>query len=893
MAGPARARIRAALTLGALIGAAVLGGGATAAAAAGPTLSADTLFVAPNGAGVSCSIVRPCGLATAQSEVRVLAKWLPGDIDVDLSGGTYHLSQPLRLGPQDSGQHGHTVAYRALPGQNPVLSGSQRVTGWTLSDPGLGIYRATVPKGTASDQLFVDGARAQRARGAANPAGFTMQGSSFVTSDPSYASFTNQNQIQLVDDNDWKQMRCPLQSITRTATGGSSLNLDPACYANNVANVPNAGFPFNGNGLPALNQISWLENAYQLLTQPGQFYLDSGAGYLYYLPLPGQNLATADVELPTTQTLLDVAGTPGHLAPVMYNAAGASYTGSWSASTGRPYGDLGNAVNYTSTNGDSASFTFTGTGVQVLTETDTDEGDIDVYVDGAKTTTVSAYSATREAQQPVVDIGGLTNGTHTVKLVKASGQYLLINAFTVTPSAVSPAHDIAFTGITFANTTWTYPDTAGYVDNQAGVLWNPADDTPIRIPAAVQVHRGDHITFSKDTIEHTGGTGIDFADGTQNSGISDSTITDTAGGGVSLGEVDDYYLTDPALMTTGDTISDNQITHIATDYHDAVGVWVGYTRDAVISHNEVGYTSYSGMSIGWGWGWASDCALQAKQGLSQPCRHGTIYAGGNQVTGNYVHNVMGKLFDGGPVYTNGGQGGTSGVPSQPCTSTSTFSGNVLADGNDTNNMLYHDEGSSCWNSFGNVTEFGGNDWTGEWTPTINSIAIHDNFTDNPNYFDNGTNMTFTQATIVTDGNWPAAAKTIIATAGLTSKPPLTGRVDDDNLAIQYSGSWSASGFRGLGDYDDGVHYAQTNGASAALTFTGTGVTFYTETNVDEGTIGVTVDGASKGTVNADTPARAAQVPLYSITGLSQGQHTITITKQSGQYLLVDGFGVTS
>ncbi|HEX4225370.1 MAG TPA: hypothetical protein VHZ97_23605, partial [Pseudonocardiaceae bacterium] len=192
-----------------------------------------------------------------------------------------------------------------------------------------------------------------------------------------------------------------------------------------------------------------------------------------------------------------------------------------------------------------------------------------------------------------------------------------------------------------------------------------------------------------------------------------------------------------------------------------------------------------------------------------------------------------------------------------------------------------------------VTEFGGADWTGEWTPTINTIDIHDNYTDNPNYFDNGTDMTFTQATIVANGDWPPAAKAIMASAGLSPQAPLTGRVDDDNLAIGYAGSWSASGFRGLGDYDDGVHYATDNGASASLTFTGTGITFYTETNVDEGTIGITVDGASKGTVNADTPIRQSQQPLYSISGLAKGQHTITVTKQSGQYLLVDGFGITN
>ena len=49
-------------------------------------------------------------------------------------------------------------------------------------------------------------------------------------------------------------------------------------------NVPNLGFPFNGNGLPAMSGISYVENAYQLLDQPGQFYLDKAADYLYYIP---------------------------------------------------------------------------------------------------------------------------------------------------------------------------------------------------------------------------------------------------------------------------------------------------------------------------------------------------------------------------------------------------------------------------------------------------------------------------------------------------------------------------------------------------------------------------------------------------------------------------------
>jgi hypothetical protein len=885
--------------VGAAAATALLAVAPTALAATGPAQrarphAATALYVSPTGTGTACSLAAPCALTEAQTLVRSMAPTMSADIDVDLLGGTYRLADTFQLGPQDSGENGYNVVYQAVPGQQPVISGAKQVTGWSLYDSSADIYRAAVPVGTQSSQLFVNGARAQRARSALNPSGFTLSGSSFVTADPSYASFTNQSQIQIVDDNDWKQMRCPLSSITATASGGSSLNVNPSCFADNNTDVPNAGFPFNGSGLPALDGISWIENAYQLLTQPGQFYLDSGAGYLYYIPLSGQNMATADVELPQLQELVDLSGTPGHLTPQLYNASGASYTGSWTANGDRPYGDLDNAVNYTTTNGDSATFSFTGTGIQVLSETNTDEGTIDVYVDGVKTETVNAYSATRLAQQPIVDISGLSQGAHTVKLVKTGGQYMLVNAFTVTPNPVAPVHNIDFDGITFTGTTWTQPDTTGYIDNQAGVLWQPGTTTPELIPAAVQVHRGDEVAFDDDVLEHLGGSGIDLADGTQNSTISGDHITDVSAGGVLLGEVDDYYLTDPALMTSNDTVTQNIIDHVGQDYHDAVGVWAGYTKDAVISNNDIGYTPYSGISLGWGWGWQSDCTLQAAQGLATPCRHGTSYAGGNQITDNFIHNVMGYLYDGGPIYTNGGQGLGTGVASSPCQQTSILAGNVVADGNDTNNMLYQDEGSSCWDTYNNVTEFGGDDWIGMWTPTINDIDIHDNYTDNANYFDNGTGTTFNQATIVTNGAWPAAAESIMASAGPTSeqgpaKPGTT--VDDDSLAIAYTGSWSDSGFRGLGDYDNGVHYTTTNGDEATLTFTGTKVSFNTETNVDEGDIAIYVDGVLQTTVDAYSASRSAQQTLFTSATLPSGKHTITVQKESGTYMLVDDFVV--
>jgi hypothetical protein len=181
-----------------------------------------------------------------------------------------------------------------------------------------------------------------------------------------------------------------------------------------------------------------------------------------------------------------------------------------------------------------------------------------------------------------------------------------------------------------------------------------------------------------------------------------------------------------------------------------------------------------------------------------------------------------------------------------------------------------------------------------WTPTINTIDIHDNYSDNSSYYDNGTGTTFNQATIVTNGAWPAAAQAIMQAAGPTSEhgPAKAGVADDDSLAIAYSGSWSDSGFRGLGDYDDGVHYTTTNGDSAMLTFQGTQASFSTETNADEGTFEVLVDGVNQGTFNAASTTRQTQQILFTSKVLTSGTHTITVMKESGTYLLVDDFNVT-
>jgi hypothetical protein len=904
-AGAARSRTASAaltlaaasLAIGGLAAAAAPSAGAatTAAAKAGATSAPLTLYASPHGSGTACTLFAPCGLSGAKAAVERHASHVTGNIDVDLAGGTYHVPGGLSLGPADSGSNGHQVVWQAAPGQHPVISGADKITGFAEYDKTKGIWRAPLSQTEANDggqQLFVDGQRAQLAQSPGSPPGVKVTATGFSTTDSSYASFTNQSQIEVVDNSDWKHESCPVQSITKAPGGGSDINVLPSCWDANNVNVPNLGFPYNGNGLPAMSGISYVENAYQLLTQPGQFYVDQASHYLYYIPEPGQDLKTADVELPVDQSLVTLQGTPGHLAPVNQNDKNAAYSGTgWQTYTDRNLGDLGNDIAATQANGDSVTYTFTGTGLEVLGETNSDEGTFDVYVDGKQDTskafTENTSGGTRLAQQVVYEVGGLPKGTHTVKIVKAGGTYLTIDGFEVIPDAPDPVSNVAFDNVTFAYSTWNLPETTGYIDNQAGILWNTAGGTttPAMVPAAVTVSRGDGITFTNDTFAHLGATAVDLADGTQHSGVYDSVITDTAGGGVSVGEVDDYFQDNPALMTTGDTIAGTRISYVGQDYSDTVGVWAGYTRDLTVTHDDIGHTPYSGMSIGWGWGYASPCGMQAAQGLST-CEHGTNYAGGNHITDNYLHDVMNTLFDGGPIYTNGGQAGD--IVNGAITD-SVLAGNYVSIGNHDNNMLYQDEGSSYWHTYGNVVNFAaGGSWIGMWTPTINNIAIGpDNYSSTTNVNNNGTEISYTAPTVVTNGAWPAGAQAIMNAAGLgiSDRQQSYG---DDSQALSYTGDWSAQGT--VTDQGD-THTTSQRGAAVSLTFTGRSIAFVTGEGPGGGAASVTIDGQQAGTIDTYAAFNDPDQTVFTDTSLAPGRHTITITDtdSSGGGLTVGDF----
>ena len=265
------------------------------AIAAGSATAAQTFWVSPSGSDSAPGTrERPFRtLERARSAVRARLSPQREDIFVNLLAGTHRLKKSFSLSSPDSGNSGHQVTYRASPGARPVISGAVRVRGWQRYDAALGIYRAKVKAGTRSRQLYVNGRRAVRARGATYPNGISRTESGFHDASGSMASWGNQTDIEVVTNSQWKMMRCPVAAIT-----GNDITMQQPCWTN--VNV----FPY----IWSFQTVLRFENAYELLDSAGEWYLDSPGGWLYYKPRVGEKLASADVELPVVERLIDGQG---------------------------------------------------------------------------------------------------------------------------------------------------------------------------------------------------------------------------------------------------------------------------------------------------------------------------------------------------------------------------------------------------------------------------------------------------------------------------------------------------------------------------------------------------------------------------------------------------------
>lgn len=213
-----------------------------------------------------------------------------------------------------------------------MISGAIRVGDWSLHDANAGIYRAYVGP-CESRQLYVNGVRAVRARTGNNPAGFRPAytgapytgGIEFIPTDLNPegwrdpATWKNPQHIEAAIATQWKMMRVPLSHVT-PYPGYTPDPSDPEAKTGLIGVREPAWSNANSfldsstlePGIWSFWQVTWFENAYEFLDEPGEWYLNQTTGWLYYMPRQGEDLATADVELPLRESLIEGHGELEH-----------------------------------------------------------------------------------------------------------------------------------------------------------------------------------------------------------------------------------------------------------------------------------------------------------------------------------------------------------------------------------------------------------------------------------------------------------------------------------------------------------------------------------------------------------------------------------------------------
>lgn len=462
-------------------------------------------------------------LGKARDVVRTVNANMTHDIVIYLRSGYYGLNFPLVLTTQDSGTNGHNIYYLNYPGEVPLISGGQQITGWI---PEGNLWKANVGTQLRTRELYVNGLRAIRARSTSGLAGATKTSTGYTTTDSSMATWGNIANIEMVDNNDWKQYRCGVQSIV-----GGVITMQQPCW---TSSQEHPGWPM---GLP-----TWIENAFELLDSPGEWYLNQSTGWLYYMPRTGEDMTKAVVVAPVLESLI-----------------------------------TGNSV-----------------------------------------------------------------------------------------------HNLVFQGLNFAYATWLGPSSSeGFAHAQADFYFTsqtPFGNSPwgtwTKIPANVNFIFAHNVHFERNNFVHLGGVALGFGSGSQYNVISGNHFTDISASAINLGEVANFKTTDSNLITMNNKITNNYIHAVASEYQGSVGIWLGYTQNSAILHNELLNLPYTGISIGWGWG-ANDPTV----------------AKSNYIASNNIHHHMQTLFDGGGIYSLSAQPGNI------------YFGNLVHDQLNQYGALYLDDGS--------------------------------------------------------------------------------------------------------------------------------------------------------------------------------------------------------
>jgi len=225
------------------------------------------------------------------------------NVIVQLARGVYRIDHPLVFRAPDGGHNEHTVTWTAASaGAQPVISGGLAVSGWHLWNAERKIYVADVPRGLDARQLWVNDRLAPRASIELTRKDweFTREGMTLrAGAENPLQNLQSAKRLELRATGFFTERISPVER----AAGNALIMRQPA-WDNNLWGYDTVEKPFG----PQFSHL-YLSNALELISQPGQWFLDPAEGKLYLRPPDGVDIMKADVELPRLPVLVSISGT--------------------------------------------------------------------------------------------------------------------------------------------------------------------------------------------------------------------------------------------------------------------------------------------------------------------------------------------------------------------------------------------------------------------------------------------------------------------------------------------------------------------------------------------------------------------------------------------------------
>ncbi len=232
-------------------------------------------------------------LARAQLAVRSALPSATEEINVRVGEGTYYLDQALEFGPLDSGSASVPVSYAGVENETVILSGGIPLSPvWSIFSGDIQV--ADVGTNLSFDVLFANDEQQVLARY------------------PNYDAETrilNGYAADAISSNRVATWANPETGLVRGLHfgkwGGQSYTIT-GVNADGTAALGWVGDNNRGSGMH--DSYRMVENIFEELDAPGEWFYDEPAGLLYFYPPTGMDLSISSIEAASTEELIRVVG---------------------------------------------------------------------------------------------------------------------------------------------------------------------------------------------------------------------------------------------------------------------------------------------------------------------------------------------------------------------------------------------------------------------------------------------------------------------------------------------------------------------------------------------------------------------------------------------------------